>query len=134
MKSRRAFITNSVAGAAALCAGPFFPKISAAGYQRIKRANSKIRLSVMGVNGRGSSLAGNFLKLDDCEIVHICDVDSRALARCCNDVEKKQGRKPLGFSDFRKSLESSDVDALVIATPDHWHAPAALTAMKAGKQ
>jgi predicted dehydrogenase len=133
MKSRREFITGSVAGAAAICAGTLFPGISAAGYQRIRGANSKVRLSVMGVNGRGSSLAKNFLKLDDCEIVHICDVDSRALAKCCNDVEKIQGRKPLGFSDFRKSLESSDVDAMVIATPDHWHAPAALTAMKAGK-
>lgn len=133
MKSRREFITSTAAGAAAICAGTLFPGISAAGYKRIMGANAKIRLSVMGVNGRGSSLTKNFLKLNDCEIVHICDVDTRALAKCCNDVEKIQGRKPLGFSDFRKSLESRDVDAMVIATPDHWHAPAALTAMKAGK-
>jgi predicted dehydrogenase len=131
--SRREFIGKSIAGLAAVYAGGILPGFSAKSYSRIAGSNEKVRLSVMGVNSRGSALSKNFLRLEDCEIVHICDVDSRAVEKCCSLVESIQGKRPAGFRDFRKSLESKEVDAMVIATPDHWHAPAALLALKAGK-
>jgi predicted dehydrogenase len=132
-KSRREFIGKSVAGIAAIYAGGILPGFSAGSYSRIMGANEKVRLSVMGVNARGNALARNFLRLEDAEIVHVCDVDSRAVDKCCAAVGEIQGRKPTGFGDFRKSLDSKDIDVMVIATPDHWHAPAALLALKAGK-
>lgn len=68
-----------------------------------------------------------------CEVVHICDVDSRALAKCADAVEKIQNNKVRRDRDLRKMLESPEMDLVLIATPDHWHAPAALMAMQAGK-
>jgi predicted dehydrogenase len=87
----------------------------------------------MGVNSRGKALASNFARQKGCEVVHICDVDSRAILACQQKLEASQDIKTRGFRDFRESLQDKDLDAMVIATPDHWHAPAALLAMQAGK-
>lgn len=131
--SRREFIRKASAGSAAILAGGILPGFSAESYKRIIGANEKLRASVMGVNSRGNALAQNFAFQNGCEVVHICDVDSRAVEKCVTNVKKIQEKAPVGFEDFRKSLESNDVDILVIASPDHWHAPAALLAMQAGK-
>ncbi len=131
--SRRSFIKKAAAGSAVLMAGGILPGFSAGSYRRIVGANEKIRASVMGVNSRGNALAQNFAYQDECDVLHICDVDSRAIEKCMASVGKIQSVKPQGFGDFRKSLESKDIDVMVIATPDHWHAPAALLAMQAGK-
>lgn len=88
---------------------------------------------MMGVNSRGNALAQNFAYQEQCDVIHLCDVDSRAIEKCAANLLKFQDTKPVGFEDFRKSLESKDVDILVVAAPDHWHAPAALLAMQAGK-
>jgi predicted dehydrogenase len=132
-KSRRAFIKNTLGTTAAISAGGILPAFSAKSYGNIINANTKIVVSVMGVNSRGKSLAKNFARQENCEVAHICDVDSRAIAACEDAIKDRQNRKPEGFVDFRKSLESKDIDALVIAAPDHWHAPAALLALQAGK-
>jgi predicted dehydrogenase len=66
-------------------------------------------------------------------VLNICDVDSRAIATCTGDVEKITGKRPVGVPDFRKALENKDINAIAIAAPDHWHAPAAILAAKAGK-
>ena len=132
-KTRRKFISKSAVGLAAIYTGGILPGFSARSYSRIIGANERIGLSVMGVNSRGNALAKNFLKLSDCEVVHVCDVDSRAIEKCSSSVEQISGKRPVGFSDFRKSLESKDIDVMVIATPDHWHAPASLLAMQAEK-
>ena len=87
----------------------------------------------MGVNSRGNALAKNFAFQKECDILHICDVDSRAAEKCIADVREIQDVEPERFEDVRKSLESKDIDILVVAAPDHWHAPAALMAMQAGK-
>jgi predicted dehydrogenase len=131
--SRRDFIKKAATGSAAIMAGGILPGFSAASYKRIIGANEKLRVSVMGVNSRGNALAQNFAFQNNCEVIHICDVDSRAIEKCTANVEKVQDVKPKGFTDFRKSLENKDVDILVVAAPDHWHAPAALLAMQAGK-
>ena len=131
--SRRNFIKKAAAGSAAVMAGGILPGFSAVSYKRIVGANEKLRASVMGVNSRGNALAQNFAFQSNCDVIHICDVDSRAIEKCVANVEKVQGIKPKGFSDFRKSLEDKNVDILVVAAPDHWHAPAALLGMQAGK-
>ena len=131
--TRREFIKKASAGSAAVLAGGILPGFTAESYKRIIGANEKLRASVMGVNSRGNALAQNFAFQNDCEVIHICDVDSRAIEKCVSNVKKVQDKTPVGFQDFRKSLESDDVDILVVASPDHWHAPAALLAMQAGK-
>jgi len=132
-KSRRTFIKKSIGSAAALSVGGVLPAFSAKSYANIVDANNKIVVSLMGVNSRGTALAKNFARQENCEVAHICDVDSRAITACTEAIKDRQTRIPEGFVDFRKSLESKDIDAIVIAAPDHWHAPASLLAMQAGK-
>jgi len=132
-ESRRSFIKKSALGVTAVYTGGILPAFSANSYNQIIGSNERINLSVMGVNSRGNALAKNFAGQEAFKVIHICDVDSRAIEKCCTNVENIAGQRPVGFGDFRKSLESKDVDAMVVATPDHWHAPAALLAMQAGK-
>ncbi len=131
--SRRSFVKKTVVSSAALMVGGVLPKFNAQSYNRIIGANDKIRASVMGVNSRGNALATNFAQQDICDVIHICDVDSTAITKCLTNLQDRQSIKAEGFTDFRESLESKDVDVLVIAAPDHWHAPAALIGMQAGK-
>ena len=133
LNTRRDFIKKSAGASAAIIAGGILPGYSASSYNRIFGSNERIIVSVMGVNSRGNALAGNFASQSNCEVAHICDVDSRAAEKCLKNVQEKQEAKAKGFGDFRKSLESKDIDAVVIAMPDHWHAPASLLAMQAGK-
>ena len=132
-ESRRDFIKKTAGVSAGLVVGGVLPGFSASSYKRILGANEMLRVSVMGVNSRGNALAKNFAFQENCEVIHICDVDSRATEKCIAAVEKVQNKKPTGFVDIRKSLENRDVDILVVAAPDHWHAPAALMALQAGK-
>lgn len=134
MTSRRNFIKKAAMGTAALTVGGVLPGFSAKSYNNIVGANDKIRVGAIGVNSRGMALATNFAKQQGCEITRICDVDSRAIAKCITSIEKAASYKPKGEKDLRKMVESKDVDAVIVATPDHWHAPAALYALKAGKE
>ena len=131
--SRRSFIKKTAASSAFIATAGILPQFSAKSYARILGANDRINVSVMGVNSRGNALAQNFASQKNAEVIHVCDVDSRAILKCLDSVKDRQDRKPKTFTDFRKSLESKDVDAMVIAAPDHWHAPASLLAMEAGK-
>ena len=87
----------------------------------------------MGVNARGLALAQNFAYQKNCEVIYISDVDSRAMDKCVDVVKKIQDSAPTGAADFRKALDDKALDAMIIATPDHWHAPAAILSCKAGK-
>ena len=95
--------------------------------------NKKVVIGIMGVNSRGAFLAEKLAALPDVEIGYICDVDSIAMAKCIADIEKRTGKKPTGIADIRQLMEKKDLDALVIAAPDHWHAPATILACQAGK-
>ncbi|HOO98238.1 MAG TPA: Gfo/Idh/MocA family oxidoreductase [Bacteroidales bacterium] len=131
--NRRTFVRRAAAGAAAVSLGGILPGFGARSYSRIAGSNEKISISVMGVNSRGLALARSFARQKDVDVIFISDVDSRAASKCCDTLEKLGVKRPEARPDFRKGLESRDLDALVIAAPDHWHAPAALLALKAGK-
>lgn len=134
MTHRRTFIRNAALGTAAISLGGVWPGVSAKSYSRIAGANERIGVSVAGVNSRGAALAANFARQSDCDVRQLVDVDSRAFTKAMPGVMERQEITPEMVSDYRKSLESKDVDAVVIAMPDHWHAPAALMAMQAGKE
>src|SRR5467141_3986981 len=93
----------------------------------------QVRVAVMGMNGRGTVLARGFARAAHAEVAYVCDVDSVVLAKGGATVAGVQSKSPRAVGDFRKALEDKSVDALVIAAPDHWHTPAALLAMQAGK-
>jgi predicted dehydrogenase len=98
-----------------------------------------VRVGIMGVNGRGNALAQSFARIAGSEVTYICDVDSRAVTKTIAAVSESrngsslQQRRPTGVTDVRRVLDDPDVDALVIAAPDHWHAPATIMALQAGK-
>ncbi|KAB7530401.1 gfo/Idh/MocA family oxidoreductase [Flagellimonas olearia] len=131
--SRREFIKKAATGSTFFVAGGVLPQFSAKSYRQILGANNRINVSMMGVNSRGKALAQNFVQHRNFNVLHICDVDSRAIVNCMKAVRQRQDKKVKTFVDFRKSLDSKDIDALVIAAPDHWHAPASLLALQAGK-
>jgi len=89
-------------------------------------------VAVMGVNSRGNELSKAFVRMG-AEVRFICDVDSRAVEVTVGEVGELQGKQPKGITDFRRALDDQAVHALVVAAPDHWHAPAALLALQAGK-
>ncbi len=91
-------------------------------------------MAIIGVRGRGGILAHDFATRDDCEMAYVCDVDSRLFGSRAKSLAKRQGGKtPKCVQDFRKMLDDKSVDAIVIGTPDHWHAPATIWGCQAGK-
>src|SRR2546425_197584 len=125
MKRRRFVKTVSSAGLGLLAGrAPLFAKGS---------PSEKVVVCVMGLNGRGTVLAKVFAKTPNATVAYVCDVDSKVLAKAAAAVSEAQGKQVKTLADFRRSLDDKSVDALVIATPDHWHAPAAILARAAGK-
>src|SRR5215217_2217516 len=94
--------------------------------------SNKVVVAVMGVNGRGSYLAQKFSQLQNVEVAYICDVEEKAIQKGFAAL-KDAKRKPELVKDIRKLVERKDFDALLVATPDHWHAPAAILAVAHGK-
>lgn len=133
MTTRRDFLKNLATGTAALSVGGIIPGVSAKSYNNIKGANEKFRIGVMGVNSRGLAITRGLALHKEAIVTHICDVDSRAVNKAIDAVKKAAGNTPTGYADIRKMLESKDFDILVVAAPDHWHAPAALMGLQAGK-
>ena len=126
--NRREFLSHAAATGAALAVWS-----EAAGAEANKSAGDRLVVAVMGVNGRGSALAGAFAAQPNAAVAYICDVDERAIGKGMEAVAKHQKEQPAAISDFRKALDDPSIDALVIATPDHWHAPATILACTAGK-
>src|ERR1700720_4088513 len=92
-------------------------------------SNERIRLGFIGVGNRGDQLLDAFLVHKDAEITALCDVYQSYLEA----AQKKVGGRARVYADFRKLLDQHDLDAVVIATPDHWHALTFLAACRAGK-
>jgi predicted dehydrogenase len=126
--SRRDFIKKTALGATALGLG-----LNAASYARVIGANDRMNFAIAGLNSRGQALSAAALSVNDCTITAICDVDQRVLDQQSEKIKASTGKKVKTYDDIRVLLESKDVDAIAIATPDHWHAPMAIMAVQAGK-
>ncbi len=126
MKSidRRGFLKSSGSAVAA---------ISAASYSRVKGANDRLALGVVGLRGRGKSHIAAYLNNPGAEVTALVDIDQAVLERATAAVRKEQGRKPDEHSDIRKMLDDKSIDAVSIATPNHWHALMTIWACQAGK-
>ena len=105
--------------------------VSALSAARVSGANDRIRIGVVGTGGRGQYLMGSLLKLapDQVAFPAVCDI---------YDVRRAQAAKLAGggaeqYVDYRQLVERKDLDAVIVATPDHWHATVAVAAMQAGK-
>ena len=96
-------------------------------------ANDKLILAVIGPGGMGMNHVRAFSGYKDVEIAYVCDPDEQRRDAAANEVEKRCGKAPKAVKDMRRVLEDKAVEAVVIATPDHWHVPAALLALEAGK-
>ena len=95
--------------------------------------NEKVVVGVMGLNGRGTVLARGFAGGTNSTVGYLCDVDSTVLEKARVTIAQAQDKPPQAVTDIRRVLDDKSVDAIVIAAPDHWHAPAAILALRAGK-
>jgi predicted dehydrogenase len=96
-------------------------------------ANEKVIMGVIGPGGMGTNLLKSFAAQKDVEIAYVCDVDAQRLSTAAKNVENIASKAPKGVKDMRRIFEDKSVDAVIIATPDHWHAPATILACDAGK-
>jgi predicted dehydrogenase len=127
--NRRSFLKQAAFAAGAL-------SLPARSWAQVPGANQDIRVAVIGFNGRGRDHIKAWTKLDGVRLTALCDVDSVVLAAGVKQVEKIEsysGKPVESYTDIRKLLESKNVDAISIATPNHWHAVAAVWGMQSGK-
>jgi predicted dehydrogenase len=96
-------------------------------------ANDRVTVAVAGVRGRGGGLLHTFAGLPEVDVKYVCDVDRSVLDRRAAEVASNTGRAPEKIKDFRRALDDPSIDALVLGTPDHWHALPAIMACQAGK-
>jgi predicted dehydrogenase len=119
--TRREFLKAAAAG------------IALTGTRSLASPNERITLAVLGIHGRGAYLAENFSEIPNVEVGFLADPDSRLFDEVAKKVESVSGKRPETIQDFRPFLDNKDIDAIVIATPDHWHALATIWACEAGK-
>ncbi len=131
-RNRRQFLEDSMFAAAAAVGASAVSPLHAE-EEPTASPSETLSVAVVGVNGRGKSHLGAFVGRGDCEVTHICDADLAVAERQAAQVGERQGRKPTVVQDIRKLLEDTSIDVVTIATPNHWHALAAIWAMQAGK-
>ncbi len=127
-QTRREFLKHLAAGTAGITVG-----LNAGSYARILGANERVNFAVIGLHGRGYAHMESIRANANAAVTHVCDVDTRELGKFAAAVKEKSGAAPVQVRDFRKLLESKDVDAITIATPEHWHAHMAIMGLQAGK-
>lgn len=129
MVTRREFLDTLAVGAAGMAISS-----TAKSYGQIMGANDRLNFAIIGLNGRGyahlSSLKAN---ADKARVAYICDVESNIMAKFAAEAQRELGYAPKTERDFRNLLALKEVDAITIATPDHWHAPMAILGLEAGK-
>src|SRR6202051_4052923 len=129
MVTRRAFLDALALGAAGLAVGT-----TAKSYGQILGSNDRLNFAVIGLNGRAyAHLASLKANRSAARISHVCDVDSVILKKFADRTQLEMGEAPVAEKDFRKILEEKSVDAITIATPEHWHAPMAIAGLQAGE-
>jgi predicted dehydrogenase len=134
MEKRREFIKKVAITTGGLALGRKAFSFTAKSYNRIIGANDRIHQAIIGLNGRGGSMSGTFARQQNLMINTICDVDSRTIPKVQKSVSAiTKADPPKGEGDVRKVMADKDIDAIYIATPDHWHAPMAIMGCQAGK-
>jgi predicted dehydrogenase len=133
--SRRAFLGKTALAASLAPAAGGGLLLSQASRARAASPgpNNQIRLAVVGCGGRGRDVLGVFLQHPEIVCAAVCDVDDAMLAKAVAQVEQNRGKRPDTAKDFRRVLDRKDVDAVLIATPDHWHALPTVYACQNGK-
>lgn len=132
--SRRQFLMRTGAAAAAGAAGPFLKLADASTLRRASKSpNDKVVIGLIGCGGMGAANMRNLMEFPDIEVAALCDVDSNRMPNDVADVEKKYGRLPAIYKDYRSVLDRKDIDAIIVGTPDHWHALVLIHACEAGK-
>jgi predicted dehydrogenase len=129
MKRRNFIKETSTALAGGLLLGPEMVHASA---KRISQ-NDKFNIGVIGCNGMGWSNTNSFLKMNDVDLIGICDVDSNVVKKRLTDYATLRKNTPKTYSDYRELLNNKEIDAVIIGTPDHWHCKMMVDAVKAGK-
>ena len=121
------------ATAAAYAASSALAQPLLAANKQEKGPNEVLSVAVVGINGRGKSHISGFTDSPDTEVVALVDPDEKVLNDRADDLAKKTGKRPTTYTDIRKMLEDQSIDIVSIATPNHWHALAAIWALQAGK-
>lgn len=144
--SRREFLEKTGLGAAGIILGT--KGMNAVSYGKIKGSNEKIRVGFIGVGNRGTQLLQTFMTMPHCEIAALCDVYEPYVTRDYSKIDpryissrpdqiprmgEKFENQVERYSDYRKLLDNKTIDAVVIATPDHWHALQTIHSVQAGK-
>ncbi len=128
-KNRRAFLKNAGLGAMAAGAAP-----SALSQSKVPGANDRIRIGLIGCGGMGNANLRDFLKIKEVELVALCDVDQSRIDKTQATTAAEAAQKAAFLTqDFRRLIERNDIDAVINATPDHWHALPTIMACRAGK-
>jgi len=138
-QSKRKFLSTVAAGAVASVTLPLakaenraFPQPTIL-QNRVFGANDKVRVVVLGLNGRGFGILRALLKMNDVDVVGICDPDQRVLDWRAKQIESSFQKKVFVEPDFHKIYDNKTIDAVAIATPNHWHALLSIYACQAGK-
>jgi predicted dehydrogenase len=125
--NRRSFLQGSLAIAGGAFAGGAFAKAN------LVAPNDKVRVAVAGLNGRGGSHVGEYVQMADVDIVCLIDPDKRTWGKRIQQIEKAGRPAPKCVQDVREALDDPNIDAISIATPNHWHALMTIWACEAGK-
>ncbi len=130
--TRRDFL-QLTAASSAVVATPYFVPSGVLGRQAVK-PSERLTIGCIGTGGRGRALLNSFLNEKDCQVLAVCDVDSAHLQMGKQVVDKRSGNADCStYNDFRELLAREDLDAVIVATPDHWHALASVAAARANK-
>jgi predicted dehydrogenase len=129
MLTRREFLDTLAVGSAGLAINS-----TARSYGQILGSNDRLNFAVIGLHSRAyAHLSALKANKDSARIAYVCDVDTKTMKKFASDTERELGYAPSTDQDFRRILQRKDVDAITIATPDHWHAPMSILGLQAGK-
>lgn len=132
--SRRDVLRGAAAAAATSALAPLASAVETEGWRKISQSpNDKLVIGLIACGGMGAANMRNLMNFADVEVAAICDVDSNRIAGDFKAVKDKYGKDPAVYSDYRKILDRKDIDAVIVGSPDHWHALHYIHACEAGK-
>ncbi|MBC8065870.1 MAG: Gfo/Idh/MocA family oxidoreductase, partial [Chlorobia bacterium] len=132
--SRRDVIRGATAAAAVGALAPLANAVDSPSWKRMSQSpNDRLTLGLIGCGGMGAANMRSLMGFADVEVAALCDVDSRRITGDFKTVKDKYGKDPAVYSDYRKILDRKDIDAVIVGSPDHWHALHFIHSCEAGK-